>query len=192
MNNPPMTLDSFLARFQLLRPQINSHTINQRQAAVLVPIVRRPVPGLLLTQRSTRMRKHAGQVAFPGGARDPEDDSLIAAALREAHEEVAIPPEAVEVIGVLPNVDSVTGFQVTPVVGIIPPDLPYHASEEEVAAVFEMPLDEALRLGRYHPLDIHRRGNAHRVWLSWYEHYFVWGMTAGIIRELALQIGIKP
>ncbi len=138
------------------------------------------------------MRKHAGQVAFPGGARDPEDSSLIAAALREAQEEVAIPPETVEVIGVLPTVDSVTGFQVTPVVGIIPPDLPYHASEEEVAAVFEMPLEEALRLGRYHPLDIHRRGNDHRVWLSWYEHYFVWGMTAGIIRELALQIGMKP
>ncbi|WP_148052686.1 CoA pyrophosphatase [Atlantibacter hermannii] len=192
MSNPPITLDNFLARFQLLRPQINRHTINQRQAAVLVPIVRRPVPGLLLTQRSTRMRKHAGQVAFPGGARDPEDSSLIAAALREAQEEVAIPPETVEVIGVLPTVDSVTGFQVTPVVGIIPPDLPFHASEEEVAAVFEMPLEEALRLGRYHPLDIHRRGNDHRVWLSWYEHYFVWGMTAGIIRELALQIGMKP
>jgi len=192
MSNPPITLENFLACFQLLRPQINRHTINQRQAAVLVPIVRRPVPGLLLTQRSTRMRKHAGQVAFPGGARDPEDSSLIAAALREAQEEVAIPPETVEVIGVLPTVDSVTGFQVTPVVGIIPPDLPYHASEEEVAAVFEMPLEEALRLGRYHPLDIHRRGNDHRVWLSWYEHYFVWGMTAGIIRELALQIGMKP
>ncbi|WP_313478269.1 CoA pyrophosphatase [Atlantibacter hermannii] len=192
MSNPPITLENFLARFQLLRPQINRHTINQRQAAVLVPIVRRPVPGLLLTQRSMRMRKHAGQVAFPGGARDPEDSSLIAAALREAQEEVAIPPETVEVIGVLPTVDSVTGFQVTPVVGIIPPDLPYHASEEEVAAVFEMPLEEALRLGRYHPLDIHRRGNDHRVWLSWYEHYFVWGMTAGIIRELALQIGMKP
>ncbi|MBB3320976.1 CoA pyrophosphatase [Atlantibacter sp. RC6] len=192
MSNPPMTLDSFLARFQLLRPEISRHSINQRQAAVLVPIVRRPVPGLLLTQRSTRMRKHAGQVAFPGGARDPQDSSLIAAALREAQEEVAIPQELVEVIGVLPTVDSVTGFQVTPVVGIIPPDLPYRASEEEVSAVFEMPLDEALRLGRYHPLDIHRRGNDHRVWLSWYEHYFVWGMTAGIIRELALQIGMKP
>ena len=53
-------------------------------------------------------------------------------------------------------------------------------------------LAEALRLGRYHPLDIHRRGNSHRVWLSWYQHYFVWGMTAGIIRELALQIGARP
>ncbi|MCK6894363.1 CoA pyrophosphatase [Enterobacter bugandensis] len=192
MEKENLTLDDFLSRFQLLRPQVNRATLNQRQAAVLIPVVRREQPGLLLTQRSSHMRKHAGQVAFPGGAVDSTDASLIAAALREAQEEVAIPPDAVEVIGVLPPVDSVTGFQVTPVVGIIPPNLQYHASVDEVSAVFEMPLEEALRLSRYHPLDIHRRGHDHRVWLSWYQHYFVWGMTAGIIRELALQIGLKP
>ena len=192
MKKDNLTLDDFLSRFQLLRPQVNRATLNQRQAAVLIPVVRREQPGLLLTQRSPHMRKHAGQVAFPGGAVDSTDASLIAAALREAHEEVAIPPETVEVIGVLPPVDSVTGFQVTPDCGIIPPERQYHASAEEVSEVFEMPLEEALRLGRYHPLDIHRRGHDHRVWLSWYQHYFVWGMTAGIIRELALQIGLKP
>ncbi len=128
-------------------------------------MVRRPQPGLLLTQRAIHLRKHAGQVAFPGGAVDNTDASLIAAALREAQEEVAIPPQAVEVIGVLPPVDSVTGFQVTPVVGIIPPNL-RRASEDEVSAVFEMPLAQALQLGRYHPLDVYRRGNSHRVWLS--------------------------
>ena len=192
MADRSLDLDDFLSRFQLLRPQPTRSALNARQAAVLIPIVRRPEPGLLLTQRSARLRKHPGQVAFPGGAVDSSDASLIAAALREAQEEVAIPPECVDIIGVLPPVDSVTGFQVTPVVGVIPPNLHYHASEVEVASVFEMPLAEALRLGRYHPLDIHRRGNSHRVWLSWYQHYFVWGMTAGIIRELALQVGLKP
>lgn len=192
MSGSSLSMNDFLSRFQLLQPPVTRTMSNHRQAAVLIPIVRRPQPGLLLTQRSTMLRKHAGQVAFPGGAVDDTDESLIAAALREAWEEVAISPEHVEVIGTLPPVDSVTGFQVTPVVGIIPPDLPYQACEDEVAAVFEMPLMEALTLGRYHPLDIHRRGNAHRVWLSWYQHYFVWGMTAGIIRELALQIGVEP
>lgn len=187
-----LTLNDFLTRFQLLRPAESGPVSNKRQAAVLVPIVRRPQPGLLLTQRSIMLRKHAGQVAFPGGAVDNTDSSLIAAALREAQEEVAIPPDAVEVIGTLPPVDSVTGFQVTPIVGIIPPDLPWRASEDEVSAVFEMPLAEALHLGRYYPLDIHRRGNAHRVWLSWYQRYFVWGMTAGIIRELSLQVDSDP
>ncbi|WP_058912915.1 CoA pyrophosphatase [Entomohabitans teleogrylli] len=189
MDDASLTLESFLSRFQLLRPAPRRVTINQRQAAVLVPIVRRARPGLLLTQRSPYLRKHAGQVAFPGGSVDSSDLSLIDAALREAQEEVAIPPSRVEVVGILPPIDSVTGFRVTPVVGIIPADIAYHACEDEVSAVFEMPLAEALRLGRYHPLDIWRRGNAHRVWLSWYQHYFVWGMTAGIIRELALQIG---
>ena len=111
MKKDNLTLDDFLSRFQLLRPQVNRAALNQRQAAVLIPVVRREQPGLLLTQRSPHMRKHAGQVAFPGGAVDSTDASLIAAALREAHEEVAIPPEAVEVIGVLPPVDSVTGFR---------------------------------------------------------------------------------
>ncbi|WP_312739764.1 CoA pyrophosphatase [Cedecea neteri] len=192
MPGSSLTLNDFLTRFQLLRPADSGPVSNKRQAAVLVPIVRRPQPGLLLTQRSLMLRKHAGQVAFPGGAVDDTDRSLIAAALREAQEEVAIPPESVEVIGTLPPVDSVTGFQVTPIVGIIPPDLPWRASEDEVSAVFEMPLAEALSLGRYHPLDIHRRGNAHRVWLSWYQRYFVWGMTAGIIRELSLQVDSDP
>jgi len=173
-----LTLDDFLSRFQLLRPQVNHAALNQRQAAVLIPVVRRPQPGLLLTQRSVHLRKHAGQVAFPGGAVDSSDASLIAAALREAQEEVAIPPSCVEVIGVLPPVDSVTGFQVTPVVGIIPPNLPYRASEDEVSAVFEMPLAQALHLGRYHPLDIYRRGDSHRVWLSWYEQYAMKARTS--------------
>ncbi len=100
MDTSRLTLDHFLSRFQLLRPQMTHETLNQRQAAVLIPVVRRPKPGLLLTQRAIHLRKHAGQVAFPGGAVDSTDASLIAAALREAQEEVAIPPQAVEVIGV--------------------------------------------------------------------------------------------
>jgi 8-oxo-dGTP pyrophosphatase MutT (NUDIX family) len=186
-----MTLDDFLSRFLLLRPQPRASAANQRQAAVLVPVVRRTRPGLLLTQRSSRLRKHPGQVAFPGGAMDSSDSSLIVAALREAHEEVAIPPACVEVVGILPPVDSISGFRVTPVVGLIPPDIPYRPCEDEVASVFEMPLQEALRLGRYHPLDVKRHNGERRVWLSWYEQYFVWGMTAGIIRELALQTGYR-
>lgn len=185
-----LSMEMFLSRFQLLQPGTSEMSRNARQAAVLVPVIRRPQPGLLLTRRSPLLRKHAGQVAFPGGAADSTDQSLVETALREASEEVSIPPAAVEIIGVLPAVDSVTGFSVTPVVGVIPPGIHYHANQDEVADVFEMPLSEALRLARYHPLDVYRQNNAHRVWLSWYQHYFVWGMTAGIIRQVALQIGM--
>ncbi len=132
-------------------------------------------------------------MAFPGGAVDDTDASVIAAALREAEEEVAIPPSAVEVIGVLPPVDSVTGYQVTPVVGIIPPDLPYRASEDEVSAVFEMPLAQGITSGslspfRYLPPWRFTSGMA----VPGTNSILYGGMTAGIIRELALQIGVKP
>lgn len=183
-----MTLDRFLTRFLLQPPAAEAPQPARRQAAVLVPVVARQQPGLLLTRRSPLLRKHAGQVAFPGGMRDDTDASLQVTALREAHEEIGLHPQDVRIIGTLPAVSSSTGFQVTPVVGLIPPDLPWTPNADEVDAIFEMPLEEALRLSRYAPLDIHRGGLHHRVWLSWYQDYFVWGMTAGIIRQLSLQV----
>lgn len=188
MSDSSLTLNGFMSRFLLQPPEPVSAALPTRQAAVLVPVVDRPRPSLLLTRRAATLRKHAGQVAFPGGMRDPEDGSLIVTALREAQEEVAIPPDSVRVIGVLPAVTSSTGFQVTPVVGIVPATLSWHPNEGEVESVFEMPLQEALRLGRYYPLDIQRQDLSHRVWLSWFEDYFIWGMTAGIIRQLSLQV----
>ena len=122
MADRALNLDDFLSRFQLLRPQPSRHALNQRQAAVLVPIVRRPQPGLLLTQRSPLLRKHAGQVAFPGGAVD-NTDATYRRPPCAAQEGWRSAGRAVRVIRRLPPVDSVTGFQVTPVVGIIPPDL---------------------------------------------------------------------
>lgn len=181
-------LARFVTRFQLRVPVNHASNPGLRQAAVLIPIINRPEPTLLLTQRSSELRKHAGQVAFPGGAADPQDRSLIVTALREAEEEVAIRPENVHVLGHLPAEDSITGFQVTPVVGLLPADVTYRASQSEVADMFEMPLSEALALARYHPLEIRRRGGRHHVYLSWYQRFFVWGLTAAIIRRLAQQI----
>ncbi|AHG22139.1 NUDIX hydrolase [Chania multitudinisentens RB-25] len=186
----PASLAAFISRFQLQLPQAVQTSHNVRPAAVLIPIVCRPEPTLLLTRRADSLRKHAGQVAFPGGKTDAEDSSAIITALREAQEEVAIPPQAVQVLGKLAPLDSNTGFQVTPVVGLIPPDIQFHANADEVAEVFEMPLHEALMLSRYYPLDIHRGGHSHRLYLSWYRSQFVWGLTAAIIRRLAQQVSI--
>lgn len=186
----PASLADFISRFQLQLPQAMQISRNARPAAVLIPIVCRPEPTLLLTRRADSLRKHAGQVAFPGGKTDAEDGSPIITALREAQEEVAIPPQRVHILGQLASLDSSTGFQVTPVIGLIPADVEFHANEDEVADVFEIPLHEALRLSRYYPLDIHRGGHAHRVYLSWYQSQFVWGLTAAIIRRLAQQVSI--
>lgn len=184
------TLSEFISRFQLQRPQPGSFSANGRHAAVLIPIVCRPEPTLLLTRRSDHLRKHAGQVAFPGGKADPQDFSLIDTALREAEEEVAIPTSTVHVLGQLAPLDSSSGYQVTPVVGLVPANIAFLANEDEVAGLFEIPLREALRLSRYYSLDIHRGGINHRVYLSWYESQFIWGLTAAIIRRLAQQVSI--
>ncbi|QDX30010.1 CoA pyrophosphatase [Dickeya poaceiphila] len=188
--SPPYDLDAFITRFQLQTAPTLPATHHHRRAAVLVPIIRRPDPCLLLTRRSLRLRKHAGQVAFPGGAADPEDQSLIATALREAQEEVAIPPASVQILGTLPAFDSTSGYQVTPVVGLLPENTPFHPNADEVAELFEMPLRDAFALQRYHSLDIERRRQRHRVYLSWYQQQFVWGLTAAIIRQLALHVAI--
>ncbi|MEG3128109.1 CoA pyrophosphatase [Pantoea cypripedii] len=189
--NGALTLDQFLSRF-VLQPPVAApkSVINGRCAAVLVPLIDDAEPGLLLTRRSTHLRKHAGQVAFPGGMQDASDDSLIHTALREAQEEVGIQPDQVQVVGVLPAVTSSTGFAVTPVVGIIPAGLPLNINADEVESAFAMPLAEALRLSRYSDLTLRRGHRQHQVWLSWYEDYFIWGMTAGIIRALGQQIAL--
>src|SRR3546814_2829705 len=115
-------------------------------AAVLMAIVARPRPTLLFTKRNSTLRRHAGQVSFPGGRIDPGDAGVVAAALREAQEEVGLPPEQVDVMGGLEPYLTITGFPVTPVVAVIPPDLPLVPHAAEVAWVFER--SEERRVGK--------------------------------------------
>ena len=185
---PALTLEDFITRFQLQLPHRSEPSRNKRQAAVLVPIICRPSPTLLLTQRSASLRKHAGQVAFPGGSADEQDKNLIDTALREAWEEVSIDPDSVRILGQLPPVDSNSGFQVTPVVGLLPAESRFAASRDEVADMFEIPLHQALSLASYTPLEILRRAQSLRVYFSWYQSHMVWGMTAQILYRLGQHI----
>jgi|SRR5476649_818878 len=184
----PLTLDEFIIRFQLQLPATREPSRNQRQAAVLIPIVCHPVPTVLLTRRAATLRKHAGQVAFPGGSADPGDISLTATALREAWEEVSIPGSAVRILGQLPPVDSNSGFQVTPIVGLLDSTTQFSASRDEVEDMFEIPLHQALTLASYTPVQIRRQAKSLRVYFSWYQSHMVWGMTAQILYRLGEQI----
>ena len=160
-----------------------------RPAAVLAAIVDRPEPTLLLTRRDERMRNHPGQVAFPGGRADPDDDGPIATALREAHEEIALPPDRVTVIGTDEPYETGSGFSIVPVVGIVPPDLSLRACEIEVAEIFEVPLGFLLDPRNRVEREIEHEGLLRRYFEFVYGRHTIWGATAGMIVNLARRLG---
>ena len=151
-------------------------------AAVLVPIINRP-SGLtmLLTQRTAHLRDHAGQVSFPGGRCEPDDVSPVATALRESAEEVGIEARQIEVLGILPDYFTGTGFRVTPVVGLVTPPLNLKLDDFEVAEVFEPPLEFLLDPANYRREQIEYRGQMCSYWAVPWRGYFIWGATAGML-----------
>ncbi|SDS80670.1 CoA pyrophosphatase [Pseudomonas oryzae] len=174
-----------------LRQRVQAHSPSplpseQRfpEAAVLMPITRSPDPQLVLTLRASGLSTHGGEVAFPGGRRDPEDASLVITALREAQEEVGLAPGLVEVVGPLSTQISRHGIQVTPYVGFIPERVDFLANRDEIEEVFSVPL----QFFREDPREI-----THRIdylGYSWYVPSYryagfkIWGLTAIMIVEL--------
>lgn len=154
-------------------------------SAVLVPVTDRPQPGLILTQRAATLRKHAGQVALPGGRVDPDDADAVAAALREAWEEIALPPEQVEVVGMTDNFLTRTGFAIVPVLAVIPPDLPLAPRPGEVDAIFEVPLAYALDPARRARKQVEWEGRLREYHEIWWEERRIWGVTAAILANLS-------
>lgn len=157
-------------------------------AAVLVAITDRPEPGVLLTLRQPHLKRHAGQIAFPGGRVDPEDKDAIAAALREANEEIGLDPALVEVVGTSDIYRVGTGFAVTPVVGVIPPDLKLAPHEDEVAAVFETPLAFLLAPGNHARKHMYWEGRERHFYEMTWEDRRIWGATAAMIVNLAARL----
>jgi 8-oxo-dGTP pyrophosphatase MutT (NUDIX family) len=156
-------------------------------AAVLIAVTDRADPGVILTQRTETMSRHPGQIAFPGGRIDPGED-VVTAALREAEEEVALPREHVTVIGEVDSYRTITGFQVTPVIGVIPPDLVFTPSEAEVASVFEVPLAFLLDTANHVEAVIEWRGlDRHYYEIMWNDRR-IWGATAAMIVNLARRL----
>lgn len=156
-------------------------------AAVLIAVTDRPEPGVILTVRREDLRTHAGQVAFPGGRVDPGEDS-IAAALRESHEELGLNPGAVAVIGALDPYRTVTNFLVTPVIGVIPPDLPLSPHEYEVADWFEAPLRFVLDPANQQQRTALFRGRDRAYYEIEWKGRKIWGATAAMIVNLAARL----
>jgi 8-oxo-dGTP pyrophosphatase MutT (NUDIX family) len=157
-------------------------------AAVLVPVVLHDAPTILLTKRTSHLKKHAGQVSFPGGRIDPEDASPEAAALREAWEEIGLPSRSVDVLGRLSDQITGTGFRITPILSVLPPDLTYEISPDEVEAIFELPVSILLDPSAPRRQKQQVGGVWREYWVWPHPDHFIWGATAAILVQLAQRL----
>jgi 8-oxo-dGTP pyrophosphatase MutT (NUDIX family) len=159
-----------------------------RDAAVLVPIVMHEAPTLLLTERTAELKNHAGQIAFAGGKVDETDANVQAAALREAWEEVGLAAEHVEVIGLMPHYITGTAFRITPVVALVRPGFSLKLNPAEVAQAFEVPLAHLMNPAHHQRHEVvwdFGDGPVKREWFSMpHGEHFIWGATAGMLRNL--------
>lgn len=155
-------------------------------AAVLVPLVVRPEGlSVLLTQRTQHLAAHAGQISFPGGRQETSDRDSVEAALRETEEEVGLPRDHVEVIGRLDTYITSTGFEVTPVVGLVRAPYPVKLDPFEVAEVFEVPLSFILDSTNHQRHSREIRGRRRTFYVLPYRQRYIWGATAGMLVNLA-------
>ena len=176
------TLD--LLRHKLQDYQLRDFPVRLPEAAVLMPFTNQSSPELILTVRSAGMPTHAGEVAFPGGKRDPTDPDLLGTALRESHEEVGLSPSEVEVLGQLSPLASRFGMKVTTFVSIVPHDVALLAEEREIDQIFRVPLDFFLdtRPELSSPVDFY--GKRFRIPTYHFDDKRIWGLTAFMILDL--------
>lgn len=192
-----LELDALRARFRAppaWTPELSDeawfrrveHKSEFTEASVLIGLVRRET-GLtvLLTQRTSHLREHAGQISFPGGRAESYDADAVATALRETAEEVGLASEYIEIIGSLPDFYTGTGFRVKPIVGLVTPGFTPQPDPFEVAEVFEVPLPFLLDPAhhRRHTVDLPEGRRRYYYSMPWHD-YFIWGATAGMLRNL--------
>jgi 8-oxo-dGTP pyrophosphatase MutT (NUDIX family) len=158
-----------------------------KNASVLIPVVQRPAGlTMLLTQRTDHLSDHAGQVSFPGGRAEEHDSSPIETALRETEEEIGLHRRHVEIVGVLPDYLTGTGYRITPVVALVTPPFELAADPNEVAEIFEVPLS-FLMDGANHQrmsIDLPEGAGQRSFYAMPYQRFFIWGATAGMLRNL--------
>lgn len=192
--SPPFSFHPETLRAQLARPAAPLRNADwpeaaqgkHQPAAVLVPLVERgeETPTVLLTRRTDHLHHHPGQVSFPGGRKEEQDDSLVETALRETEEEIGLERGHVELLGALPDYYTGTGFRVTPVVGFVRPPFTLQLDSFEVAEAFEVPLSHFLDPANHQRHSLVHEGFERQFYAMPYQGHFIWGATAGIIMSL--------
>jgi len=158
---------------------------SQNSAAVLIPILDEAQGlELILTRRADHLRSHAGQISFPGGRVEPLDETVVAAALREAREEVNLPQQQVEVLGRLGDYYTISGYRVTPIVGLVQPPVVLRPQPSEVAEIIRIPLDHLLRPEVFSLKEHQHDELVRRYYSTYYQGHHIWGITAGILMGL--------
>jgi len=155
-----------------------------RTAAVLVPLLDMPEPEIVFTRRAEHLPQHPGQVSFPGGAAEENDASAVQTALREANEEIGLPPGAALPIGFLDRMDTISDYRVLPVVALLTPPVVWCPDAREVAEVFTVPLAVVLDRERYESRIFERHGQKYPIYTLRWQSHTIWGATAAILLNL--------
>lgn len=187
----PAWLRARFAADRAWTPEGSERVIAEREgrpptpASVLIPVVLRTT-GLtvLLTQRTAHLTDHGGQISFPGGRAEDYDQDAVDTALRESEEEIGLARRHVEILGALPEYLTGTGYCVTPVVGLVQPPFEVVADPSEVAAIFEVPLAFLMDGANHQRLSVDLPGGRRSFYAMPYEGYYIWGATAGMLRNL--------
>ncbi|HLQ85365.1 MAG TPA: CoA pyrophosphatase [Salinisphaeraceae bacterium] len=166
------------------------HTGRVRKAAVLIPIIAEQTPRVILTERSSALRSHPGQISFPGGSIDPTDSGPQAAALRESHEEIGLDPQLVTILGRLPDYVTGTGFDIAPYVARLPAGVQLAADSSEVARMFTVPLAHVLEETHFRIENMIIKGNNYRFYVIEYQDNFIWGATAAMLYGLRESVAL--
>lgn len=179
-------LDSGVRGLQVTgyRPPDRAEYRPSKTAAVLVPILDLPEPEVVLTRRADHLPQHPGQVSFPGGAAEDDDRTAVQTALREAREEIGLPPDSARPIGFLDRMDTISDYRVLPVVALVTPPVTWVPDEREVAEVFTVPASVVLDRGRYRGHSVTRHGIQYTIWSLPYGGYDIWGATAAMLMNL--------
>ncbi len=159
-------------------------------AAVLIGLIGHPEgPSIILTQRTAELNNHPAEISLPGGRVEADDEGPVAAALREAFEEIGLPPQRVEILGCLPPSETISRFLVYPLVGWVEPPIELEPDRREVAEVFEVPLSFVLDPANHRRESLVRASIRHHFYVMHYRDRRIWGATAGILVELARTLG---